>query len=95
MEKIEDLLEQIAFDHLSVSTLRTRGGDNLDFYDISVWCLREALVEAFNAGTDHGSSSDREISAWMNEFGQVISADEKSAKLNFAYLESYNIPLYR
>lgn len=94
MDKIDKVLEEIALNNLSVDTLSVRGG-NLDFHRVSVWCLRDALVDAFNAGVDQGRSSNREVSAWMNEFGQVIDADEKASNHNFAYLQSYNIPLYR
>jgi hypothetical protein len=42
--------EQIAQDHLAIDTLRTRGRDDLDFHDISVWALLDMMQAAYNAG---------------------------------------------
>lgn len=50
MNTLDDLLTQIAQRHLRVETLQTRHSDSLDFYDVSVWSLRDALEAAFNAG---------------------------------------------
>lgn len=54
MSKLEQLLTQIAQDKLGIETLETRKSDSLDFHDVAVWCLREALEAAFNAGVEHG-----------------------------------------
>ncbi|WP_264839904.1 DUF6900 domain-containing protein [Burkholderia cenocepacia] len=48
--EFEVLLEQIARDHLSIDTLTTRYRDCLDFHDVAVWCVRSALIEAYEAG---------------------------------------------
>lgn len=45
-------LEAIAKQYLRVDTLETRNSDNLDFYDISVWGLKEALEAAYKAGQE-------------------------------------------
>lgn len=51
MEKtVEKNLEKIAKDVLFVETLETRNSDGLDFYDISVWGLKEALLQAYKLG---------------------------------------------
>ena len=55
MKPIEQLLTQIAQQHLDVETLKTRRSDRLDFHDVAVWCLRDALEAAFNAGVEQGS----------------------------------------
>jgi hypothetical protein len=34
----------------SVETLETRNRDALDFHDIAVWSIRQALAEAYAAG---------------------------------------------
>ena len=49
-EAREKAIEQIAKDHLDVETLETRRSDQLDFHDISVWEIRKALTEAYEAG---------------------------------------------
>ena len=54
MSKFEQLLTQIAQNKLSIETLETRKSDSLDFHDVAVWCLRDALEAAFNAGVEQG-----------------------------------------
>ena len=54
MSKIEQLLTQIAQSKLGIETLETRKSDSLDFHDVAVWCLRDALDAAFNAGVEQG-----------------------------------------
>jgi hypothetical protein len=44
------LLEDIAFRVLRIRTLDTQMKDSKDFHEVSVWDLREALEEAYNAG---------------------------------------------
>jgi len=43
MSKLEQLLTQIAQSKLGIETLETRKSDSLDFHDVAVWCLRDAL----------------------------------------------------
>ena len=43
-------LEAIAKKHLAIETLSTRKSDSLDFYDVPVWGIKDALVAAYNAG---------------------------------------------
>lgn len=52
MSKLEQLLTQIAQSKLGIETLETRKSDGLDFHDVAVWCLRDALEAAFNAGVE-------------------------------------------
>ena len=54
MSKIEQLLTQIAQSKMGIETLETRKSDGLDFHDVAVWCLRDALEAAFNAGVEQG-----------------------------------------
>ena len=54
MSKFEQLLTQIAQSKLGIETLETRKSDSLDFHDVAVWCLRDALDAAFNAGVEQG-----------------------------------------
>ncbi len=42
--------EEIAKLSLRISTLETRNRDQLDFYDVSVWSIREALLKAYELG---------------------------------------------
>ena len=45
------LLLEIARTHFpSIETLETRNSDGLDFHDVAVWAIRNALEAAFAAG---------------------------------------------
>ena len=54
MSKTDALLARIAQTKLRIETLETRGSDRLDFHDVSVESLREALEAAYNAGIEKG-----------------------------------------
>ena len=45
-----DILAAIARTELGVDTLATRGRDRLDFHEVAVWSIREALSAAYDAG---------------------------------------------
>lgn len=45
-----EVIEDIAKQHLGLSTLETRRSDSLDFHDLAVWQLRAALEAAYRAG---------------------------------------------
>lgn len=49
------VLTQIAQDHLFIDTLEVRNRDSLDFHDVAVWCLKDALEAAYAAG--HAAAS--------------------------------------
>ena len=49
-QQIDQLLTEIAKKHLSLETLETRNSDSLDFHDVSVWALKDALQAAYEAG---------------------------------------------
>lgn len=51
----EGVLERIARQSLNIETLTTRGSDSLDFHDVAVWGLKEALEAAFQAGLSAAS----------------------------------------
>jgi hypothetical protein len=55
MNKYEKFL-QIAQEHFFVETLETRKSDNLDFYDCSVWCIKDALEAAYNFGREQSGN---------------------------------------
>ena len=45
-EQNDQLLTEIAKKHLSLETLETRNSDSLDFHDMAVWAIKDALQEA-------------------------------------------------
>ena len=49
-QQLDQLLTDIAQKHLNIETLETRNCDSLDFHDVAVWCLKDALQEAYEAG---------------------------------------------
>lgn len=59
MTSLDQLLTHIARDHLFIETLETRRSDSLDFHDVAVWCIRDALEAAFNAGVEHAKRTKK------------------------------------
>lgn len=57
MSKTNALLTRIAQTKLCIETLETQGSDRLDFHDVAVGNLREALEAAYNAGIEQGRKS--------------------------------------
>ena len=43
-------IEEIAARILNLDTLETRNSDDLDFSDLAVWTIRDALEAAYDAG---------------------------------------------
>ena len=54
---LENLLQQIALDHLFIDNLKTRNSDRLDFHDVSVWGVKSALMAAYQAGLAAGQKT--------------------------------------
>ncbi len=46
----DNTLNTIAREALGLETLETRNSDSLDFHDTAVWCIKEALERAYEAG---------------------------------------------
>ena len=57
MSQIDTILTLIAQKHLGIDTLQTRHADSLDFHDTAVWCLKDALAAAFQAGIEHAKKT--------------------------------------
>ena len=55
--QLEQLIAQIAQDHLFIDTLETRNRDSLDFHDTSVWGIQSALMAAYQAGLAAGQKA--------------------------------------
>ncbi|NVJ08782.1 hypothetical protein HUW63_26550 [Myxococcus sp. AM001] len=53
----EETLERIAREALNIETLKTRNSDSLDFHDVPVWRLKEALEAAYQAGLSAASNT--------------------------------------
>ena len=50
LEELRDELETIAAAELGLDTIADRGGDDLDFHDLHVAAVRDALEAAYQAG---------------------------------------------
>ena len=50
MDPKDQTIADIARRVLHVQTLETRRSDSLDFHELAVWSLREALEAAYEAG---------------------------------------------
>ena len=44
------LFTELARKHLFIETMETRYSDRLDFHDVSIWGIQDALEAAFEAG---------------------------------------------
>ena len=56
-QQLDQLLARIAQEHLFIETLETRNHDRLDFHDVGVWCVKSALLAAYQAGLAAGQSA--------------------------------------
>lgn len=50
MKRLDRELEKIALECLDIETLEQRYSDELDFHDVSVWGIKEALKRAYELG---------------------------------------------
>ena len=57
MKPIFDILTEIANRHLNIPTLKERRSDSLDFHEVSVWGMKDALWYAYQAGVSATAGS--------------------------------------
>jgi hypothetical protein len=57
--KIPRYAAKIAREVLGVETLETRNSDQLDFHEMAVWEIRDALEAAYNEGKKTGIFSGK------------------------------------
>lgn len=55
----ECAITTIAQRHLRLDTLETRSSDALDFHELAVWSIREALLAAYEAGASAASHTTK------------------------------------
>jgi len=60
---IDQIFALIAEKHLFIETLETSHSDRLDFDDVAVWSVRDALEAAFKAGVELGASMPKATEA--------------------------------
>lgn len=49
-QQTDQTIARIARDVLRIETLETRKSDSLDFHEVAVWSVKEALEAAYRAG---------------------------------------------
>jgi phosphopantetheinyl transferase (holo-ACP synthase) len=54
--KMDKIIAKIAKEELFLETLETRRSGE-DFHEHAVWCIKEALVKAYQAGLEAGKNS--------------------------------------
>lgn len=54
MRGLKKELENIAKECLDIETIKRRWSDELDFHEVSVWSIEEALKRAYKLGYDKG-----------------------------------------
>jgi len=57
----DSIISYIAENSCNVETLETQSSDELDFHDIAVWNIKEALEMAFKAGQEYNNSEEEEL----------------------------------
>ena len=55
--QIREALEDIAAEHLDLTTLETRNWDHYDFHEHAVWDIKQALEAAFELGATIGKAN--------------------------------------
>lgn len=50
MNEVDNVLESIARRVLFIETLQNRNSDGLDFHELAVWTIKQAMREAYDAG---------------------------------------------
>jgi hypothetical protein len=63
MNQIECILTLIAKQNFFIDTLETRSSDRLDFHDVAVWQIKNALEAAFLAGAELGMRTPKPTEA--------------------------------
>jgi hypothetical protein len=54
MSHNEELITKIANDVLNIDSLETQNSDDLDFHNVAVWEVKQALEKAFALGIERG-----------------------------------------
>ena len=94
-ERMNAELVEIASMAVSIDTLETRNSDSLDFHEVSVWDLRDALERAYLAGiastaptfsTGVIPTSNKEWGYWGTICGSPIGKDNAAAAWGVAFI---------
>ena len=93
METIDHLFTGIARAHLGIETLETRKSDRLDFHDVSVWGVKDALLAAYQAGVNDPTAMPaggrcREMREALERLAYDAAGDQNNPLIRDKTLES-------
>jgi hypothetical protein len=80
MTNIDDILTSIAREHFGMATLETRRSDALDFREVAVWTVKDALTAAYDAGARSVSATSPADPSLTDKQLSEIDVDELLAK---------------
>lgn len=82
---LTELLTQIAVANISTVESLEDGGNTPDFFETSVWCLKDALTQAFIAGQQAAKTGKTEI-AWEGGEVEIIElADGRNIRTGITF----------
>lgn len=76
MKQIDDLLTALAREHLGIEMLETRRSDSLDFHDVGVWGVKNALHAAYQAGADDRTGNGAPDATVLQEAREALARAE-------------------
>jgi len=85
IESTGTTISKIASQVLSIETLHTRDSDSLDFHDVPVWYIKEALLVAYNAGRNSL------IPDFINALEQIQEYSDNEYVIGFDDKDSYHL----
>ena len=59
MTKKEKIISEIAKSVLQIETLKVGNSDSIDFHELAVWEIEEALSKAFDEGVNMGWEANK------------------------------------
>jgi len=85
---VNHAISKIAKDILLIPTLKERKSDSLDFHEVAVWTVRDAMQKAFNAGQGKNSKPTKNtVSMFENMVKKYMDIDtlktQKAGHLDF------------
>ncbi len=94
MKPIFDIFTAIAREHLFIETLKERKSDRLDFHEVSVWGVQDALLAAYQAGVNASAQSGgeagvlREMREALERLAYDAGGDQNNPLIRDKTLES-------
>ena len=81
---MEQIIEGIGINILFLETLEPRNSDSLDFHELSVWSIKEALETAYRAGMAAASDQGKTVRAEQKPTKQLMDPHERTRAAVYA-----------